>query len=112
MDKIILRGIEKHLKDSTVIGHSHHSFMRENPASQSWLSFMARKPSLADQEKPVYVIFLGFSKTFPTVSHSILLDKMSSTELDKHIMDGWVTHWQIRCNPLGTFWDDAHCGES
>ncbi|KAJ7397468.1 hypothetical protein BTVI_135306 [Pitangus sulphuratus] len=47
---------------------------------------------LVDQGKPVDVIFLHFSKVFSTVSHRIHLDKMSSTQLDKHIM-GWESNW-------------------
>ncbi|KAJ7409983.1 rna-directed dna polymerase from mobile element jockey-like [Pitangus sulphuratus] len=45
-----------------------------------------------EEGKPVDVIFLDFSKAFDTISHRILLDKMSSTQLDKHIM-GWVSNW-------------------
>ena len=35
---------------------------------------------------------MDFSEAFDTVSHSILLDKMSSTQLDKSIIC-WVSNW-------------------
>ncbi|KAK4815879.1 hypothetical protein QYF61_009930 [Mycteria americana] len=37
-------------------------------------------------------LYLDFSKAFDTVCHSILLDKMSSTQLDKSIIH-WVSNW-------------------
>ncbi|GAB0183508.1 mitochondrial enolase superfamily member 1 [Grus japonensis] len=47
---------------------------------------------LVDQGKPVDVIVLEFRKAFNTVSHSILLDKMSSIQFDKNIVR-WVSNW-------------------
>lgn len=38
------------------------------------------------------MIFLDFSQAFDTVFYRILLDRMSSTQLDKHIME-WVRNW-------------------
>ncbi|KAJ7417181.1 RNA-directed DNA polymerase from mobile element jockey-like protein [Willisornis vidua] len=90
MEKIILGGIEEHLKDNAVTGHSQHSFRRGKACLSNLISFYDKITHVADQGKPVDVIFLDFSKVFNTVSHWILLDKMSSTQLDKHIM-WWVT---------------------
>lgn len=45
-----------------------------------------------EQGKPVDVISLDFREAFSTVFHSILLDKMSSIQLDKTIMR-WVSNW-------------------
>ncbi|KAF4804844.1 RNA-directed DNA polymerase from mobile element jockey-like protein [Turdus rufiventris] len=92
MEKIILGGIEKHLKDNTVIGHSQHGFMRGKSYFSNLISFYDNAIHLVDQGKPVDVIFLDFSKAFDTVSPRILLDKMSSPQLDKHIMQ-WVSNW-------------------
>ncbi|TRZ18097.1 hypothetical protein HGM15179_009005 [Zosterops borbonicus] len=86
MEKIILGGIEKHLEDNAVISHSNHGFMRGKSCLLNLTSFYNRATHPADQGKPGDVMFLDFSRTLDTVSHRILLDKMSSTQLDKHIM--------------------------
>ncbi|NXL24651.1 RTXE polymerase, partial [Setophaga kirtlandii] len=69
MEKIILGGIEKHLKDNPVIGHSQHGFLRGKFCLSNLISFYDKVTHLADQRKPVDVIFLDFSKAFNTVSH-------------------------------------------
>lgn len=47
---------------------------------------------LVDQGKPVNVIFLNFSKAFNIVFQSILMNKISSKQLDEIIM-WWVSNW-------------------
>ncbi|KAJ7403652.1 laforin isoform X2 [Pitangus sulphuratus] len=86
MEKTILGSTEKHLKDNTVIGHSQHGFMRGKSCLSKLISVYDKVTHLVDQGKPADVIFLDSSKAFNTVPHRILLDKMSSTQLDKHIM--------------------------
>ncbi|KAJ7419587.1 rna-directed dna polymerase from mobile element jockey-like [Willisornis vidua] len=56
MEKIILGSIEKHLKYNTVTGHSQHNFMRGKSCLSNLISFLKR----------------------------ILLDKISTTQMDKH----------------------------
>ncbi|KAJ7417648.1 RNA-directed DNA polymerase from mobile element jockey-like protein [Pitangus sulphuratus] len=90
--KIILRGTEKHLKDCAVIYHSQHGFMRGKSCLSNLISFYDKVTHVVDQEKQVDVTFLDFTKAFDIVSHRILLDKTSSTQLDKHIV-WWVSNW-------------------
>ncbi|GAB0190793.1 mitochondrial enolase superfamily member 1 [Grus japonensis] len=92
MEKIMLGVIEKHLKDNAVIGHSQHGFVRGRACLTNLISFYDKVTHLVDQGKPVDVIFLDFSKAFDTVSHGILLDKMSSIQFDKNIVQ-WVSNW-------------------
>ncbi|KAJ7419750.1 RNA-directed DNA polymerase from mobile element jockey-like protein [Pitangus sulphuratus] len=87
--EIILGGTEKHLKENTTIGHSQQGLKREKSNLSNLISFYDKETHLADQEKPVDVICLDFSKVFYTISHSVLLDKMTSPQLDKYIM-GWI----------------------
>lgn len=60
------------------------------PCSLNLISFCERVTHLADLGKPADGNFLDFKLLI--VSHRILLDKMSSPQLDKHIM-GWVRNW-------------------
>ncbi|TRZ22429.1 hypothetical protein HGM15179_004636 [Zosterops borbonicus] len=75
VEKIILRDVEKHLKDNVVIGHSQHSFMRGRSYLSKLISFYDNVIHLIDQGNPVDAIILDFSKAF----YRILLDKMSSS---------------------------------
>ncbi|KAJ7415843.1 hypothetical protein WISP_75817 [Willisornis vidua] len=86
IEKISLGGIEKHLKGNTVIGHSQHVFIRGKSCLSNLISFYDQITHLADQGKSVNAFFLDFSKAFDAVSPRILLDTMSSTQLDKNIM--------------------------
>lgn len=76
-EMIILGVTEKHLKDSAVICHNKHRFMRGKSCLTNFISFSNKVTHLVDQGKPVDAIFLDFSKGFVTVSLRILLDKMS-----------------------------------
>jgi len=69
--------------------------MREKSCLTNLVSFYDRVDHLLDQEKSVDVIFSDFRKASDTSPHSILLDKMSSMQLDKYIM-WWVSNWVVR----------------
>lgn len=68
--EIIPRGIEKPLKCNTNIDHQH-GFMRGQSCLSNLVSFNDKVTHLADQGKPVNIIFLYSSKAFNTGSSSI-----------------------------------------
>jgi len=91
MEKVILGVTEQHLRDNAVIGHSQNGFTRGLSCLTKWISIYD-KVLLIDQGKPVEVVFFYFTNAFDTVTHSILLDKMSSTQPDTSITH-WLNNW-------------------
>lgn len=88
MEKVILGAIEKHLRDNAGIDHSQHGFRREESCLTNVISFYTKVTHLVDQGKMWGFILAQLL----ILSHSILLDKMSSTQLHKSIVC-WVSNW-------------------
>ena len=60
------------------------------------ISFCNTATRLVEEGKAVDVVYLGVSKAFVTLSHSILLEKLAALDLDrctvcrvKFWLDGW-----------------------
>lgn len=85
--KVILEVTVKHLRGNTVTGYSQHRFMSGKSCLTILIPFYDKGICLGDQGKPV-----DFSKTFDTVSHSILLVKTYSIWLGKSIIH-WMSNW-------------------
>jgi len=83
MEKVILGVIEKQWSDSAEVGHSQQGVMRGKSCLTNLMSFYDKVIHLVDQRKHVDVVGLDFCTACGAVSHSILLDKMSITQLDK-----------------------------
>lgn len=67
---------------------------------------MTRSPLLVDKGKAVHVVCLDFSKASDTVSHSVLLGKLTAHGLDGYT-PGWIKNWlgdralRMVVNPTG-----------
>lgn len=52
--------------------------------------------SLVDEGRVMNVVYLNFSKAFDTVSHNILIDKMTKYRLDNwtgKYFENWLNAW-------------------
>ena len=92
MEKILLGATQRHLKDNAIIRHSQHGFTKGKSCLTNLMAFYDKVTRLVEEGKVVDVVFLEFRKAFDPVSHSILLDKLSSWEMSRYTVC-WVKNW-------------------
>ena len=92
IEQIVLREITRHVRDNWGIRPSQHGFTKGRSSLTNLISFYDLVTCLVDEGKAVDVVYLDFSKTFDTVSHSILLQKLAVRGLDRYTL-GWVRNW-------------------
>ena len=92
MEKIVLREITQHVRDNWGIRPTQHEFMKGRSCLTNLISIYDPVTLLIDEGKVVDVVYLDFSKGFDTVSHSILLQKLTVRGLDRCTL-GWVRNW-------------------
>ncbi|KAK4810780.1 hypothetical protein QYF61_008752 [Mycteria americana] len=92
MEQIILSAITWHVENNQGIKPSQHGFRKGRSCLTNLISFYDKVTHLVDEGKAVDVVYLGFSKAFDTVSHSILLEKLAAHGLDGCTLR-WVKNW-------------------
>lgn len=63
MEKLILEIISSHLKNKDVISSSQHELAK---CSSSLIAFCSEITVMLDEERPVNVVYVDFSKVFDT----------------------------------------------
>ncbi|CAM5088853.1 unnamed protein product [Eretmochelys imbricata] len=88
MEQVLKESILKHLEERKLIGNSQHGFTKGKACLTNLIAFYDKITGSVDEGKAVDVLFLDFSKSFDTVSHSILASK-----LKKYGLDEWTIRW-------------------
>ena len=92
MEQIVLREITWHVRDNWGIRPSQHGFTKGRSCLTNLISFYDLVTRLVGEGKAADVVYLDFSKAFDTVSHSILLGKLSACGLYRYTLL-WVRNW-------------------
>ncbi|KAJ7397536.1 hypothetical protein BTVI_134547 [Pitangus sulphuratus] len=113
MEQIILSAITWHVQDNQGIRTSQHGFRKGRSCLTDLISLYDKVTYLVDEGKAVDVGYLDFSKAFGTVSHSILLEKLTAHGLDGHTLC-WLDVWaqRILVNGVISSWQPIACGVS
>ncbi|KAK4825598.1 hypothetical protein QYF61_000687 [Mycteria americana] len=90
MEQIILSAITE--EDNQEMKASQHGFRKSRSCLTNLISFYDKVTRLVDEGKAMDVVYLGFSKAFDMVSHSILLEKLAAHGLDGCTLR-WVKNW-------------------
>ena len=92
MEQIILGEITWHIWDFQGIRPSKHESTKDRLCLANLISFYYLVTRLVDERKSDDVVYLDFSKSFNTVSYSILLKKLADHGLDRYTL-GWIRSW-------------------
>ena len=90
-EQVILSAITSHIMDNQGIKRSQHGFMKGRSCLTNLISFYDKMTRLLDEGKAVDVVYLDFGKTFDTVPHRILTEKLAAHGLDERTVC-WIKH--------------------
>uniref|UniRef100_A0A674JKX6 Macro domain-containing protein n=1 Tax=Terrapene triunguis TaxID=2587831 RepID=A0A674JKX6_9SAUR len=95
MEQIINQSVYKHLEDNKVISNSQYGFVNNKSCQINLIAFFDRVTSPVDRGEAVDEVYLDFSKTFDTVSHDLLINKLGKCNLDGRIfISGSQSCWK------------------
>jgi len=83
MEQLILEVIIKQVKEKKVIRSSQHGFTKGKSCLTNLIALYDGMTGWVDEGREVHVVYLDFRKAFDTVSHNILLGKLSKCGLDE-----------------------------
>lgn len=103
MEHIMYSNIMKHLEDSLFFCPNQHGFRKGVSCSTQLIELFHDLVSVAENRLQTDAIFLDFRKAFDSVSHDLLLHKLSALNIDSTVL-AWIKDYlseRKQCVVLG-----------
>lgn len=91
-ESILKDAIVDHLAKFNLIGSTQNGFRSGRSCFTNLLLFLESVTSLMDEDLPVDIIYLDFSKAFDKVPHACLIKKLRSHGISGHVSE-WIEAW-------------------
>ncbi len=76
LDRIVKANILQYLKTASILSDAQHGFMHRRSCITNMIVAEELIRGMTDQDEPVNVVYLDFSKAFDSVFHRLLVKKM------------------------------------
>ena len=92
MGRIIMAKMLAHMKRQKLIAPSQHGFMPRRSTNTNLITYLDYITKKLDDNQPVDVLYLDFSKAFDKVPHKRLLQKLKCYQFPDDIIN-WIEAW-------------------
>jgi hypothetical protein len=115
LESIVLEALQAHLDAEGWKDHSQHGFVKRRSTSTNFMTFYKDVFSYLDNKTPVDIIYIDFEKTFDTVNHELLLQKLQRFGVSGMLFD-WLSaylkdrRFQVRVEEGRSHWQPVLSG--
>ncbi|CAH8555952.1 unnamed protein product [Schistosoma haematobium] len=102
MEKIIHKQLLSFLLSASLISPSQHGFMTKRSCFTSHLEFFDQITQKRDVGQSVIILYFNFRKAFDSVSHKLLLLKLSSFGIQNPLLS-WLKSFLEECSQIVRF---------
>lgn len=92
LEHVLYTAIVKHIDSNSLLNSNQHGFRHELSCVTQLVEFTHVLAAALDDNSSVDCIFLDFQKAFDTVSHYLLLQKLSSFDINPQVI-AWVAEY-------------------
>ena len=92
MDSIIKDQVVDHLVNNSLINKSQQGFMKHKLCVTNLLEFFDKITLETDNNIPMNIIYLDFSKAFDKVPKHQLIQKLQSHSINGNVIS-WINNW-------------------